>query len=486
MTEASVIAIAGGALGVVVAYVLLPVFVSTGASALPSTTVVALRVPELLVGLGLGWLTSLIFGVAPAVVASRVDVLDALRGSTQVTANRTVRAMRGALVAVEVLLAVVVLAGAGLLIRSFAHVVSMPLGYDAHGVISADVPLVRPEDHAKENVSLLIDQMTAELRTALGPVPLAFADSMPFGSLLSNEFTLSSSAGEPQTAKPRWSELHIVSPSYFETLRMPLIRGRLFAQNGEDDAAGVAVVSEEFVRQFAAGRDVIGSIVSTPHARDFTIIGVVGDVRTGSLTITPGAAIYQPIGGRAMSQVAVALRAPDRDANRVSTAIREAVRHHDPDLPAVRVSSLEAKLATRQAKREFYLWTLSLFGGLAGVLAAVGIYGVMAHVVGLRAREVGIRLALGARPSQIKLLVVGQGLRPVMIGLAGGLVVAWWTTDLLRVNTVFASQLFHVTPHDPWTFAAACAGLLGVAVIACWIPARRTSRLDPAAVLKAE
>jgi ABC-type antimicrobial peptide transport system permease subunit len=143
-------------------------------------------------------------------------------------------------------------------------------------------------------------------------------------------------------------------------------------------------------------------------------------------------------------------------------------------------------LATRQAKREFYLWTLSLFGGLAGVLAAVGIYGVMAHVVGLRAREVGIRLALGARPSQIKLLVVGQGLRPVMIGLAGGLVVAWWTTDLLRVNTVFASQLFHVTPHDPWTFAAACAGLLGVAVIACWIPARRTSRLDPAAVLKAE
>jgi ABC-type antimicrobial peptide transport system permease subunit len=166
--------------------------------------------------------------------------------------------------------------------------------------------------------------------------------------------------------------------------------------------------------------------------------------------------------------------------------MREAVMTLDPDLPVVRPEQVGAKMSRVDAQRGFYLLMLSLFAGLGVTLAGVGIYGVLAHVAGLRTREFGVRMALGAQPGEVKALALREGLRPVMAGLLAGLVGAWWVTDLFRVNAVFTAQLFQVAPHDPWTLVSALLGFLVVAATACYIPARRTARIDPATVLRAE
>jgi len=215
-----------------------------------------------------------------------------------------------------------------------------------------------------------------------------------------------------------------------------------------------------------------------------TIVGIVGDTRTNMLAFSPSAAVYSTLEQFPSYELAIAVRGVD-----TATATKQlgaAVRSLDPDIPLTRVGSIDAKVADRESQRRFYLSMLSLFAVLAGVLAAVGIYGVTAHVTGLRTREMGIRLALGARPGALKMLVVAQGLRPVLAGVVGGVVGAWWMTDLLKANAVFSSQLYEVTPHDPWTFAAAAVGLLATAVTACWIPARRASRVEPTVALRAE
>ena len=161
-------------------------------------------------------------------------------------------------------------------------------------------------------------------------------------------------------------------------------------------------------------------------------------------------------------------------------------RRLDADLPVVRLESVDAKIARTETTRRFYLSMLALFAGLAGTLAVVGIYGVTAHVTGLRTREIAVRAALGARSSQIETLVVLQGVAPIVLGIVAGTIGAAWTSAALRSNDAFASQLYEVAPHDPATFAAAALGLLAVAIIACWLPARRASRVDPARVLRGE
>jgi len=210
-----------------------------------------------------------------------------------------------------------------------------------------------------------------------------------------------------------------------------------------------------------------------------TIVGLVGDTRHTTLDAAPEPEIYRPLAQWPTAMMVTAVRTAGAPAS-LGTLLRQQVREIDPNLAVDQVQTMEASIDRTVARRRFEMWLFSLFGLLAGVLAAIGIYGVMSYVAGLRRREMGIRLALGARPAQIKALVTRQGLRPVVVGLAGGLAAAWWLTTLLE------SRLFEVKPRDPTSLVATAIGFLAVAVVACWVPARRAGKADPVLILKSE
>lgn len=482
LAETELIATLGGLLGVALAYVCVPALVATASWILPPGPIVAVQGPELVGGLALGWLAAMFFGIGPALLVSRRNAIESLRTSHQVTPHGRARLFRSALVASEILLAVVVLTGAGLLLKSFGRVVSLPMGFEARGLILGEVPLSDGTYQSVESRQTFVRRLDNELRTELGSRPWALANSMPYTMMNMGGFRVMSADGtavSPIHSAP----FRIVSASYFETLRLPIVRGRPFSSTDTAGGPNVAILNERFVRDFGDGADLLGRRIRWPRG-EFTVVGIAGDTRNFALTAPPDPAIYFSIDQVSPAQVTVAVRASDEA--QVASALREAVRRLDTDLPVMRVESVDAKIARTETTRRFYLSVLTLFAGLASALAIVGIYGVTTHVTGLRTREMSVRLALGARPLQIIRLVVFQGLAPIVLGLAGGSIAAAWTSAALASHDVFASQLYEVTPHDPATYAAAAFGLLAVAVVACWIPARRVSRVDPASVLRSE
>lgn len=498
LTEAAVLSTIGGVAGVAIACWSVPVLVHMAPSALPAGATVAVRIPELAVGVGLSWLTAMAFGVVPALMLAGVDVRDSLHGAAHVTSGRTLRILRAGLVAAEVVIAVVVLTGAGLLLRSFMQVVALPMGFDSRGLVVAEVPTppdlesITDPGMYRRRFEIFERRFEDEVRARLGGRQAAFASSMPFSSWITTTIGWNLIApGGIKDVRVCVSEIRDVSLQYFEVLRVPLVRGRLFPPAIAGGNARVAIVNEAFARRCGRGRNVLGFEIDNAWAREsgspadpITIVGVVGDTRAHRLSFAPSPAVYLPLDHGTARRLSVAVRGIDVPA--VSKAVREAARAIDPDLPLTNIVSVDAEVRRSESTRYFYVSMMSIFGGLAGLLAAVGIFGVVAHVTSLRLREFGIRVALGARPAQISRLVVGQGLRPVVVGLAGGIIAAWWLADLLEANKVFMAQLYHTAPQDLRVLAAATAGLLAIGAVACWLPARRTARVDPVSVLKVE
>jgi hypothetical protein len=274
-----------------------------------------------------------------------------------------------------------------------------------------------------------------------------------------------------------------VSANYFEMLGIRILRGRSLLPRDDVNAPLVAVVNEAFVRRFGEGQEVIGLPLQAAGSI-FTVVGIVDDVRILRPTLAPRPAVYTSLVQMPTPRLSIAVRTPNEDA--VARAVRDAIRRIDADTPLAGVASMNRRLASSEARRRFYLAMMSLFGGLAGMLAAFGVYSVTTHVVGLRRRELTIRLALGAHPKGLKVLLVRQGVLPVALGVAAGVVVARWVTTLLQANPAFRSQLYEVRPQDPWTFAAAAVALFLVALLACWLPARAVNRLEPISVLKSD
>jgi ABC-type antimicrobial peptide transport system permease subunit len=273
------------------------------------------------------------------------------------------------------------------------------------------------------------------------------------------------------------------SANYFETLGIRVLRGRPLGPSDDENAPLVAVVNDAFVRRFVPGQDVIGVPLQAAGSI-LTIVGVVDDVRILRPTLAPRPAVYTSLAQMPTTYFSIAVRTPNETV--VARAVRDLVRQIDADTPVAGVASMAGRLANAEARRRFYLAMMVLFGGLAGVLAAFGVYSVTAHVARLRRRELTIRLALGARPRSLQALVLRQGILPVSLGVAAGVLAAWWVTAFLQANPVFRSLLYEVTPQDPWTFAAVAVGLFVVALLACWLPARTVNRLEPISVLKSE
>ena len=474
--EAGVVAISGGMLGVALAWLSVPALVATASWALPRAAEVHVSSFDFCAGLLLAGSTVVVFGVIPAWMSSRGDLLETLRVSAAATVPRRVRLRRGGLVAAEVAIATVLLTAGGLLAKSFYRVVSLPLGFEAAGLLVADVRFRTAEPWSAPRMSALSRDLTERLRSQFGPGNSAVGTSMPYSSTIlgpSAPLTPNGYVGPPGSIPYR-----SVSPEYFTLLRIPVLRGRGFEASDDAGSSLVVVVNEQFVRQFGGGRDLVGQPLRI-GPRDVTVVGIVGDTRFRSAS-PPQAAVYWSTQQRPGLSIIVR----SSDLSTTTRELRDVVRNLDASLVVVEPELVESKIAKQLAQRRFYMLVLSLVGGLGLTLALVGVWGVINHFTRQRTREAAIRVALGARPAQVTRLVVLQGVVPVAIGLVLGTAASWLGARAMEQNTVFRAQLYEMTPQDPVTFVACTASLFLLSIFACWLPAAHASRVDPASVLR--
>jgi predicted permease len=486
LVESTLLTLAGVALGLLLAWLGLHLLLALAPGGIPRLAEVGINGQVLGGTLGASVLVAVIVGLVPAFQARRADLQSTLkeeagRGATTDAGRGRLRAL---LVVAELALAVVLLAGAGLLLKSFWLLRRVDPGFHAGGVLKAEfqLPASRyPVDFAKwpnwPEQRRFYDAVRERVLALPGVAGAAFAGNHPLDPGFTNSFYV---VGRRAEAKD-WPEISIrrVDPGYFETLRVPLVRGRLFrAADGAADPA-VLLINEEAARRFFAGRDPLGQQIAF-WGSDRTIVGVVSDERFHGLAADPPPAVYAPLAQCPSANGAGSLLVRAQgDPAALAPAVRAAIREVDPELAVFGVEPLEKTLAESIAKQRFTMLLVAVFAGLALALAVVGVYGILSYLVAQRTAEMGIRMAMGAAPGNVVRLIVVQGARLALWGLAIGLAAALALTRFLR------TLLFAVGAADPVTYAAVLALVFAAAVLASWFPARRATRGDPMLALRA-
>ena len=486
LTESVVLACTGAVLGVLLAFWGVRALVAMApALLLPDPDSIGISWPVLGMATLAALVTGLVFGLAPALASSATDLSGALKHGMRTTAGglgwSRRQWLRAALVTAEIALALVLVAGAGLLVRSFAVLMRQAPGFETDHLLTAQVTL--PDQRYATTESRL--QFWRDLTDRLGRIPgvtgAAGSTAVPFSNWeWQSDFRIKGREQVPNDGAGTRS----VTPSYFTTMGIPLQRGRAFSADDSSSSPSVAIVSDAFVREHMAGLDPIGQQVTfnSPKPQWSTIVGVVGATRHHGLDEALRPEIYRPITqqeGIISTTLLFAVRTAT-EPGAFAPLLRSAVHGLDPNLPVQEVRTMEELIGLRLAERRFYMTLLTMFAALAAVLAIVGVYSVMAYVVSQGRREIGIRLALGARPAQVRTGVLIQGLRVIGAGAAIGLAGA------LSLSGVLKKQLFATEPNDPMTLAIAAVTLVSIAIAACWVPALRTSRVDPVGALRAE
>jgi predicted permease len=454
--------------------------VALGSADLPRPAAIQVDAAALLLAAGVTLLVGVGVGILPALQAAGSDPQAGLQSASLRTVGGS-RRLRDALVVAEVSLALVLLAGSGLLLKSLVRLLAVSPGFAANGVLTLRV---QTSGHRFDDDAVRRRFFAAALeavRRVPGVRSAALTNMLP----LSGDFDaygVHLEGGAPLGPSEDESALrYSVSPGWFETLRIPLRRGRLFDERDREDAPLVALVSESFARRRLRGLDPIGRRlrIGASDSAPYTIVGVVGDVRQASLALAAPEAVYttEAQWHYADGALSFAIRAQG-DAASLAPSVRRAIWSVDKDEPIVRVKTLDAVVAASEAQRRFVLVVFEAFALAALVLAAAGIFGVLAGAVAERTREIGVRAALGAAPRALVGLVVRQGLAMTGAGAAIGLAAALAATQAL------ASMLFGVSPLDPVTYLAVVALLASVALLACAVPAWRAARVDPAVTLR--
>jgi putative ABC transport system permease protein len=483
LTESGLLAFLGGTLGVAFAAAGLRAF----AAFLPAGVAGAGSLS--LSGRVLAWTallclaTCILAGLAPAFQLTRPDLSSSLREGSRGSAGagRSRRTQRGLVVA-EVALAVVLLVGAGLLLRSFGQLLSVNPGFKAAHVLSFEVDL--PEDrYTKPQRAAFFDRLLDRLKALPGVTAVGAVSGLPMGGEDINSLTLEGRP-RPTADKPYLADSRQATLGYFETMGIPLRRGRLFAATDTREAPKVAVVDEVLARTFWPGESPIGKRFKNGGPKDkdpwITVIGVVGSVRNSGLHVEPRPQMYRPEEQASSAGMAVVLRTASGDPESLAAAARAAVHEVDRDQPVSNVKTLDQVVAESVAGRRFNLLLLSLFAALALTLSGVGIYGVTAYSVVQRTREMGLRMALGSQAGQVLRLVVGEAGLLAGTGVLIGLLAAFGLTR------VMSSLLYGVGSTDPATFAAVALGLLLIALAAACLPGLRATRVDPMVALRGE
>ena len=483
VTEGLVLASAGGLAGLAIGMAGVRALIALAGDRLPGAPSAALNPVVLAVTLGLVVLTGLVFGLIPALAVARGNAADFLKDdSTRGTASRRIGALRATMVVGEVAAAVVLLAGAGLLIKSLVRLQSVNPGFVADHVLTAQValPATRyPDAAARIN---FWRRALERVATIPGVSAAGLTTNVPFnGNVGSGSYTIVGRAQPPGETAPHGRQ-EVVGGDYFTAMRIPLRAGRFFRDSDTADAPPVVIVDEYLVQRYFADRDPIGQQIQRggPDSPKFTIVGVVGTISTIDLAqpVTKER-IYYPAtqqGGRSMALVLKTTIDPPA----VVPAVRDAMRSLDPEQPIAAVRTMDDWMARSLQTRSAPTVLLAIFGAVALVLAAIGIYGVLAFSVTQRVREFGIRQALGADRGAILGLVLRQGLRTVGAGAAIGV------AGSLALSQYLESLLFGVTARDAGVLAGVTVLLMAVAAAACYIPARRATRTDPLVALRTE
>ncbi len=480
LVESLLLFFIGGAMGILLAWWGTDLLVASQTDVIPRLQGVRIDWLVMAFTFALSLLTGIICGLIPAWQATKIGLQEALKqGSRTATEVRGGR-LRAGLVIAEVALSLVLLAGAGLLIKSFARLLESRPGFDSNNVLTMQINVPRQRNGARDRVGRFHQQLLERVTGLPGVEQASLSNGVPgVGTGWQNDIS-------PEPYKPinpgeeinvDWS---IVSPDFFATMKIPILQGRAFTRQESESEAPVVLVDENLARQFWPDGDALGKHLKYNGPKPHEIIGIVGNVKQYGSESLPRIKLYTPLGWGWLNRATLSLRLARADTPGILEAVTREVQALEKDLPVTEVAMFDEILALETSPRRFNTILFSLFAAIALLLAAVGIYGVMSYTVAQRTHEVGVRVALGAQAGDVLRLVVGRGMKLVVIGIAIGLVAAFALTQLIR------SFLYEISATDPWTFASIALLLTVVALLACYIPARRATRVDPMVALRHE
>jgi putative ABC transport system permease protein len=484
VTESVLLALVGGVLGTFLALWGVDLLVGLAPSGLPRIDEVSINATVLLFTAGVTALTGVLFGAFPALHAARANVSgmlkDGMRGSSGGVASRRAR---NTLVMAEMALAVVLLVGAGLLIRSFSKLIAVDPGFKAERVITFSVVLPDAKYGQYAQRRAFVSELLERMKRVPGNQGSALVTGLPLSNMMMRTSAHIEGTPQEKPSERKSTDVAMASPGYFAAMSIPLLAGRDFTDRDGSGAPVVAIVNQEFVKRYFPNENPIGKRIALGWEQDTAatggnmtlggeIVGVVGNVKRRGLSQEVFPETYAPFMQPTFAVFSVVVRSTS-DPSTVMSAVRAQMRELDSDLPVSELRQLQELVSESVSRPRFYTTLLGVFAAIALILAAVGIYGVISYAVSLRTRELGIRIALGATGRQVSGLVLQQGVTLAIVGVLLGGAGAYWLTRLL------GKLLFGVTATDPLTFFGVAGLLTLVAAVASYLPARRAGRVDP-------
>jgi putative ABC transport system permease protein len=483
LTESAVLGLLGGILGVLLAWGSVAAFASTVPTGVPQLHPIRVNGSVLGFALVLSLAASLLFGLVPMFFTSRSNPQASLRDGSRAGEARGAQRARNFLATAEVTVAMVLLTGAGLLLRSFDHLLTVNPGFETEHLVKAEVSLPRYQYAKPEQWRAITDELLMRLQTRRGLEKSALAVPLPIlDDSVNLPFVIAGNPPLPQ-GKANMANYVSASPGYFQVMGVSLIRGRLLSADDRALTPPVALISEALARRYFPNQNPLGRhlVFGFPPNGNVSreIVGVVADIHDVSLQKEPGPMMYVPFAQEPFWGAEIVVKS-GRSAAEVAAAIRAETHNIDPGLPVTKVETLPQAISASLAEPRFRTLLLAIFGAIALVLATVGIYGVISYSVSRRTREIGVRMAMGASPASLRRLVLGESAKLALFGLVAGIPVALASARFL------SSMLFAVTPTDPLTFIGVALLLTMVALAAAYFPARRAMRVDPMTALRCE
>jgi len=477
LTESVLLALVGGMIGLIIAYLGTKLWIAISPESIPRVGETSLDLRVLAFTFGLSTLTGILFGLAPALQASKPDLNETLKSSTRGnTANR--HRLRSLLVVSEVALALTLLVVAGLLIRSFVRLQQVEPGFNSKNVLTMQISLPQTRYPGEEQQIAFFQQLLPRIEALPNVESAGVVNSLPLsGQGAGINFQIAGAPPAPPGEQLE-SQYRIASPNYFSTMSIPLLRGRVFTERDDLKAPGVVMINQAMARRYFPNEDPLGKRIGFGGGPFWCeVIGVVGDVRHYKLASEPQPEVYLSSFQDPWRYMTLVIRTTNNSSSIIGQVRRETLAV-DKDQPVYNIRPMEDVMSDAVAQPRFNLWLLGIFAGVALLLAVVGIYGVMSYLVVQRSQEIGVRVALGADQRQILKLVVGQGMVLTLVGVGVGLLAAFLLTRTI------SSLLYGVTATDPVTFIAVSLLMLGVAVVANLIPAIKATKVNPLVALR--
>jgi putative ABC transport system permease protein len=491
LTESMLLAILGGGLGLLFSFWAKDLLLALSPADFPRASAVSIDGRVLLFSLVVTLFAGFALGLAPAIQNTRTDLNSELKEGGRDGMSETRNRVRSVFIVSEIALSLMLLVAAGLLLKSFSQLRGVNPGFDANHVLAVRLSLPAARYSNGASVKTFYDKIAPRIAALPGIEGVSAVSALPLSGLIARTtFTIAGRApvspGETPFAQHRW-----VGPGYFETMKVPLVRGRDITDSDNDHAPGAIIIDQALQRKFFAAEDPLGAHVlinmgDGNPAKEYEVVGIVEDVKHMGLTDEPMPTLYGPIPQAPKSAVPFMANnlsfvvRTGIEPEALASTVRRELRNIDVDVATAGVRPMHQFLATAVAARRFNMELIAVFAAMALLLAAAGLYAVIAYLVSQRTREIGIRLALGATPRHILRLMMGQGMKLTLIGVAIGFVGA------IAVTRLMSSLLFAVAPNDLMTFAISSFVLIVVALLACFIPARRATKVDPLVALRYE